>query len=930
MFEKRLRKRNEGIEDFYHFLYDYLRRDNNFHLSSIIQSKSHFFSLHFKNILLGAFKEFDSKCDDHFEDENKVHLDDEDSGINHETLPEIKINSKSGCRGFNAINEIIWEKNPKACLILLLFKIYNKHQTYCADVLGMRKSNNVAQHLKRFLKDREEYLPKSKLYTADGTDDAKALERWLNHDVVLTFGATNKSSPKWIIRMHLPFDCKNPETKYCITECYADDKLVDKGEVKFGESVFPIKNGYTEINLRDFQCALNIKHCSVSLRVKNEELPLGYPMLIPFDDEPKKVIDDDVFLKWKSYDNDKFSEFDFICDFGLPLAYLLNKNLNYQKYGAPEKIDYSLISAKSGEALVVFGSSDVMPNNSPLPSDGFIFPLEWRLNIGYETLHSNLLPKAFFDLAGKISAQFNPNSLGLCLSERFFHDRIDFSKLTLCGGDETSVSSAWLTLSTTLVHAMNNFYKPSASVFASAQCDFENNRLAPIGLVEKKIMTVKEWAAKEFFVCKDQTGTNVADIANIRIHSPDVADATVAAQEIAYYSIHKLKPRADFSLKKHLSEDSRTKRRDLRDKLRALANVVWDKESEKAKAKNGDLRSFVLLSGRPGMGKSLLMFDVWEKLSKNHNVFYFACRAGERNSCINFIRALSWQFAVHSGDFAKALPEKEVAEIQNVEPNITAEKTRELYDTLVYRPLIASCGKNKSIRNYILVDALDEDDSKLIADLLCSPSFKLPQNCAVIVSSRHVEPLYTKLKNMAHAEVDLDSDEYANVCVKDLGIFISGFIYSNDRVRTCWQNSPVPNNDDIIHKKISEKDKSFLYAGYVLQGIAEGIYHFDKLDEELPSGLVGFYNESFSLRFPNPAEYNKVRPLLEILLDIPRIPLTEAQGRLQKKGVVYPVGKLIQMLRGYCVVENGELVLSDASLRDWLSDSIRNPDFAIR
>ena len=138
---------------------------------------------------------------------------------------------------------------------------------------------------------------------------------------------------------------------------------------------------------------------------------------------------------------------------------------------------------------------------------------------------------------------------------------------------------------------------------------------------------------------------------------------------------------------------------------------------------------------------------------------------------------------------------------------------------------------------------------------------------------------------------------------------------------SCWNDAGY--NDDELREKIGSKDKSFLYAQYVLQGVADGMYHFDQLDKELPAGLTAFYEQSFRYRFTTEAEYNVVRPLLKLLLENESVTTQDASVCLQ-----LPVGKLIKLLQGYCVVSDNTLTLSDASLREWLGDSIKNPDFS--
>lgn len=910
---------NSSVEDFYLFLYEYLTRDNNYFLNGIIEKGTHFFSGYFKDILQGAYKEFKAQHDDRMA---KAHLDDDPSGINHETLSVEEHYSPAVHNGFHALRKLLWKKSQKDCLILLLRHVFCVGNEYSAKFLGMGTANAVSQRLKRF--------QEKKFFSADGMDSAQELVNWLQHKLILTFTPDN-NAVQWEVKVHLPYNCDNPDKVYCLMECKSNNTPIVSGILHLGETTAEICDGVAEICLKDIQTAVYKNNGLFAVQIGTSQPIEGYPLIVAPEDEPLKIIDDDLFIRWKDlcYSDSRTGK--FIADFGVGLAYLLNENSDFQKYGSPAEIKHSQLLPTSGEAWVIFASSETFSNNGFLPVNGFIMPLEWRFHPECNNPHSTLLPPSFIELAKKISNQLNAWGWGLYPARRFFHDSIDFSKLTLCGGHADSISSAWLSLSSALVLAMNNFYKPLVPVFASAQYNFERESLTSIGLLEQKLNIAEHWGAKEFFVCKEQffhhSANNSLDKHNVRL-IPVIADTPVDyAQNVAYHFLKDFKPQEISKMKNVHDEKYKVKRAELVKNLSAMANAIWDKDSEKKKSSKIDLRSFVILIGNPGMGKSLLMHDLVKRWH-NHNVISYVCKAGQNNSCFDFIRNLSYQLAIQSSDFAKAIVSVPVkSEDWNAE--LTEKQSKALYAQLVYLPLTLTAKKNKSIRNYIVVDGLDEDDSGLIASLLCDPDFRLPQNYSVVVSTRPVEPLYSSLKNVASAEMNLANTAYAEYCNRDLGKFIINLIYGNETIRQCWGNAVISLNDDKLREKIARKDRSFLYASYVLQGIEDGFYHFDKLDQELPAGLVDFYNKSFKYRFANSAEYDKVRPLLAILLKEPNISLQAAQNRLNTNGVQYPIGKMIQALRGYCIAENNELSLADASLRDWLCDPIHNPDFSI-
>ena len=418
-----------------------------------------------------------------------------------------------------------------------------------------------------------------------------------------------------------------------------------------------------------------------------------------------------------------------------------------------------------------------------------------------------------------------------------------------------------------------------------------------------------DWSADPFFVAREQQGEADETISANRFSFNAVG--CDSGKYAAFHFLEPLRPVNISPLKTVQNPEYKQYRSQLVDALSALVNATWDKKGKNSLKGN----SFVILSGNPGMGKSILMSDLRDHYSKKHTVFSFACNVGDKNCAENFVKSISYQIANNSSSFA-------VAALNNLSTLAADADIAEQYRKLVHEPLIATADKNNSHRYYILVDGLDEDASGTICRLLTNKAMQFPANYAVVVSTRPVEPLFGNLRANATGVLDLSAEEFSVSCKKDLKKFIINYIYSDENVSRCWQDANY--NDDELREKIGSKDRSFLYAQYVLQGVADGMYHFDQLDKELPAGLTAFYEQSFRYRFATEAEYNVVRPLLKLLLENDSVTIEDASAVLQQ-----PVGKLVKLLQGYCVVCDNTLSLSDATLREWLRDSIKNPDFSI-
>ena len=897
-YARRLQKKNGAeLDDFCSFLYSYLQKDNHYVLTILIETNQHFFSDYFRKVLKAAYTKFVQTYGDQ---SVLCPFDKEYPDTDDETLPKHTASEKENSDGlsdsagsYTDFCRGIWKKNQLNYLSIWLDLALECKHRYIAAVLGISSDNAVAKRIGRFKDDVT--------FSADGTSTAQQLDRWLLHNITLQFAP--ESENRYLI-LHLPFDCSAPENCFIRLELrHKNGTPVSEATVSYNTANCPIINGCGELRLSDFHA--NLKRYRVGC-VKVFDGNGNYSEFFPVfkKDRFHKILSNELFDKWASREADLLQ---FSIDFGMGLAWLLNCNLDYKRYGAPGKFLYPDLKPSPGEALILFAANSSYTGSS-LPKYGFIFPLEWRYLPEYDNPHSSLLPEPLIDLAEKIARQHQVSrGWGLHPSFRIFHDNVDFSRQTAIAGRDDSAASAYLSLSAALVLAARK-YTPVERIFASAQWNWDIGKLQRISQLENKLNLAGKWKGNPFFVASEQYEeahqTAVQNNSNIQVVPVGNVDPGTFT---AFHFLEPLRPTAISPLKTVSDGDYKQKRSTLLKKLVKEGNAVWNNEER------AERNSFVILCGAPAMGKSILMSDLQIRYEKEHTVIAYACQAGDRNCTENFIKSLTWQFAVKSSRFAQQ-------SLRNL-AGLTRDAAPEtMYRKLFYEPLIDNADPNISRHYYILVDGLDEDASGKIAQLLTAEDLQFPVNYTVVVSTRPVEPMFSMLQANATGVLNLAQEEAE--CVKDRNRFIINYIYSNDAIRRCWQESNY--DDDELRAKIAGKDNSFLYAKYVLQAVAEGMYHFNQLDRELPVGLIAFYEQSFRYRFETPEDYDRVRPLLKLLLDNGAISVSEASIQLGM-----PAGRLVKMLQGYCVVNGDMLSLSDLSLRDWLQDSIKNPDFSI-
>ena len=894
-YEQRIQDKNcaAGIDDFCSFLYTYLRENNHYVLTILIETNQDFFSKYFRNVLKDAYSSFEKQYASKFqtttidgEDEENLHGR---LAAEQKTVAKRKL-SVVGQR-YSSLFLNIWKNNQLDYLSIWFGVALNCNYKYVAALLGFGTDNAVAKRVERF---REAYC-------ADGTLSSQQLDNYLAHDITLQF--TPDDGTRRLI-LHMPFYCKDKESCFIRMELLkADGTHQSSATVKYGKNAYLIKNGWGELKLSEYHNLVKVKKGNVCIVEDNGNVSEVFPVCT--NELPVRVVTEDSFAQWNTQKSDTLQ---FIADFGTGFAWLLNRNMDYERYGAPKNFDYADLSVVPGEALILF-AYDCKNSEGALPDHGFVFPLEWRYLPEYDNPYSSLLPQALIDLGKKIAVQQKVSrGWGLHPSFRFFHDRVDFSKQTIFGASDETVASAYLSLSAALILAVQKYAVP-AQIFASAQYDWQHESLQKINLLESKLKLAANWSADPFFVARNQQAEAEQIISGNKFSCDAIG--CDSGKDAAFHFLEPLRPVNFSPLKTVQHPEYKQHRPQLVEALSSLVNATWDKKDENTLKRN----SFVILSGNPGMGKSILMSDLRDRYLEKHTVFSFACNVGDKNCAENFVKSISYQIAGSSSAFA-------VAALNNLSTLADNADIAAQYRKLVYEPLIATADKNNSHRYYILVDGLDEDSTATICRLLTDKTMQFPSNYAVVVSTRPVEPLFGNLRANATGVLDLSAEEFAVSCKKDLKKFIINYIYSDENVSRCWQDANY--NDDELREKIGSKDKSFLYAQYVLQGVADGMYHFDLLDKELPAGLTAFYEQSFRYRFATEAEYNVVRPLLKLLLENDSVTIEDASACLQM-----PVGKLVKLLQGYCVFSDNTLTLSDASLREWLGDSIKNPDFSI-
>ncbi len=582
------------------------------------------------------------------------------------------------------------------------------------------------------------------------------------------------------------------------------------------------------------------------------------------------------------------------------------------RFGIPT-IDRAKIRRMPNEAWLLFRADVEIAADSPLDPNGFLLPVEWVYDSLGAGVRSRHLPANLIDLGDKVLKSFGVEGWKLEPSARFFDERVSFRDESLFGKDEESVASATAALAVALEYVTRRIAYPQWP-FNSIAWDFSDNVPRSVGGLRQKALLARNYGAKRLFVAPEQD--ELAEVDGVSfVRARQNSSLVDLAQEIAYHHLARIRPEELATFRVPNDDEYLEKRRKTVDAIRAKVNPKTEREPRS---------TFVTLFGRPGMGKSVLMGLLARDMERRKwAVLPFACRAGRTGQGLAFAKSIAYALARQFGEVHELY-----AGLEDVPSHATGEALMEFYLRAVYEPVSAMARKHCKLRQIVIVvDGLDEDAGGEVLSLLSDPKFKMPVGVGVVVSSRRLPKAAARLAAISTAVIDLNGNDARlnDDCDMDLKAYIELWLLRNESVRKALLDGNVAS--DVVKETICRKDKSFLYAYHVLNGVAEGRYTLDRLDFELPVDLRAAFYDSFAARFPSEVDYGRVKPLLRLLAASGEASLAAASECAVAGGM--NIGIVIQSLRGYVAVEGERVVLIGEPLRDWLADELNNPRFGV-
>ena len=835
---------------------------------------------------------------------------------------------RGGGEAFSLILSKMWKRSPHECYAVVMDWWLKFKHLKIASFLGYGDCGPVAGNIRNFKRNLAKMGPLTALtaeasdrseirglFLASGTRDENTIGDVAASRSMMEFAGGGKDPKhRFSLKVRFPFIAdKESLVRFSVRGGGGD---VPDGELSFGGEVREFRDsGDFEISVSEFSKCAKSSDVSFTWRdgVRVEALP------VVSGDEERYELTGELLRKWipkKVTDENRiFLAAEMLNDFGPGLTFLLaNDNVFgtdvFRALGFPE-LSKDRIQRATNEAWILFKGDYRAADDSPINPNGFMLPVEWERSYHDDATRFGELPKNLKSLADRVSDSLGVDGWRIVPSRRFFAERVNLDSQKVFGFDMASVSSATMALSIALEYAKNRFAYPRWP-YSSIAWDFENSVPQPVGGLRGKAMVAKEYGAEKLFVAHGQTD-DVCD-AGVRLEKVNANTLPETVREIAYDHLKVLRPLELAEFRFPMDDEFLEKRRKLVANIRAKANP--DKATSRRPR-------FVTIFGKPGMGKSVLAGRLAAEMKKwDWVVLPYACRAGRECQGVEFVKSLVYALAMTFGELFDLAAEERCGFDAGDSAMLV-----EAFKRLVIAPIERINGLYRGRKFVILVDGLDEDHSGVILDVLVAVHGLLPEGISIVATSRRLPQDELRLTALSSDVIDLNGDDKSinEGCHTDLRAYIDLWLLRDARVSKALLDAQITSED--AKAAICEKDASFIYAHYVLNGVAEGRYSFDRLKEQLPSDLCAAFYDAFKARFRADSDYQPVKDLLAALCRNGRMKITDIERDFCSDGE--NVGGIIRNLRGYVTVEGGYVELSGEPLREWLEDCVNNPEFAV-
>jgi TIR domain len=322
------------------------------------------------------------------------------------------------------------------------------------------------------------------------------------------------------------------------------------------------------------------------------------------------------------------------------------------------------------------------------------------------------------------------------------------------------------------------------------------------------------------------------------------------------------------------------------------------------------------ISGAPGTGKSA--FAAWLAHKGQLEVIGVNfCRYDieERSDPCRVLRTLAFQIASRLPDFRRLLLDR-----LHDPDELDQMSVAGLFDTLLVQPLGFAINGGRLGEPYLLIiDALDEtirDGRSVLTEVLAQYVGRLPDWLRIVVTGRPEPSILRQFAGFKPHIIEAESPEN----LEDLRTYVRSW--------PAMDSFEAGEIDARVEQIVGASEGNFLYLQMLREAVDVGLMDLAHPDR-LPQGLIAFYERWFRVKFPGAADYERVRPVLEVCGAANR-PVPEPWLRRILGWSTPEQARALESLGSLLERREGGLTPFHKSLHDWLTDYRKaGPDFVI-
>ena len=304
------------------------------------------------------------------------------------------------------------------------------------------------------------------------------------------------------------------------------------------------------------------------------------------------------------------------------------------------------------------------------------------------------------------------------------------------------------------------------------------------------------------------------------------------------------------------------------------------------------------VTGEPGIGKSALLASIIHRHPRVRAYHFCIADLVDSLDPVRFVRSIAAQLATQLASYRAALEAIDPAIEQQADPGT-------LFRRLIADPLYAEPADEPVV---IVIDALDESvgyAGRHIARLVAERLSDLPPWVRIVASSRENPEIL---------------DLFSSYCPRPIhGAHENNLRDAMSYVDCRLSNATLPDDVDqnaVREAVLSRSKGNFLYLRHTLDALCAGQIDARRA-EAFPDGLVGVYYSFFERVFPDSASFDKVRPLLDVVV-ASREPLTAREVGACVNLHVFDVEQRLQQVADLFPERDGRYHAFHKSLTDWL------------